>query len=163
MNLVINVSADGLAPNGAWTSAAPVLVIKVRHVFFYSQGTTNGQSVLVLLWSSSSWKCSPKKTTVHFIDDLHTLNNDGHLEENNNMGRIYPQELKLNQENKNSGHSSRMLKTLVPVFSLCFCLIKSLIGGESWKSRNIAGSRPNSQDFTRTSQVLGHLQPQCWW
>ena len=29
------------------------------------------------------------------------LNNDGHLEENNNMGRIYPQELKLNQENKN--------------------------------------------------------------
>ena len=37
----------------------------------------------------------------HFIDDLHTLNNDGHLEENNNMGRIYPQELKLNQENQN--------------------------------------------------------------
>ena len=39
--------------------------------------------------------------TRRFIDDLHTLNNDGHLEENNNMGRIYPQELKLNQENKN--------------------------------------------------------------
>ena len=36
-----------------------------------------------------------------FIDDLHTLNNDGHLEENNNMGRIYPQELILNQENQN--------------------------------------------------------------
>ena len=39
--------------------------------------------------------------TRRFIDDLHTLNNDGHLEENNNMGRIYPQELKLNQENQN--------------------------------------------------------------
>ena len=36
-----------------------------------------------------------------FTDDLHTLNNDGHLEENNNVGRIYPQELKLNQENQN--------------------------------------------------------------
>ena len=39
--------------------------------------------------------------TRRFIDDLHTLNNDGHLEENNNKGRIYPQELKLNQENQN--------------------------------------------------------------
>ena len=39
--------------------------------------------------------------TGRFIDELHTLNNDGHLEENNNMGRIYPQELKLNQENQN--------------------------------------------------------------
>ena len=39
--------------------------------------------------------------TWHFIDDLHTLNNDGHLEENNNMGRIYPPKLKLNQENQN--------------------------------------------------------------
>ena len=39
--------------------------------------------------------------TRRFIDALHTLNNDGHLEENNNMGRIYPQELKLNQENQN--------------------------------------------------------------
>ena len=39
--------------------------------------------------------------TRHFIDDLHTFNNDGHLEENNNMGRIYPQELKLNQQNHN--------------------------------------------------------------
>ena len=39
--------------------------------------------------------------TRHFIDDLHTLNNDGHLEENNYMGRIYPPELKLNQENQN--------------------------------------------------------------
>ena len=39
--------------------------------------------------------------TRRFIDDLHTLNNDGHLEENNNMGRMYPQELKLNQENQN--------------------------------------------------------------
>ena len=39
--------------------------------------------------------------TRRFIDYLHTLNNDGHLEENNNMGRIYPQELKLNQENQN--------------------------------------------------------------
>ena len=29
------------------------------------------------------------------------MNNDGHLQENNNMGRIYPQELKLNQENQN--------------------------------------------------------------
>ena len=38
--------------------------------------------------------------TRRFIDDLHTLNDDGHLEENN-MGRIYPQELKLNQENQN--------------------------------------------------------------
>ena len=40
--------------------------------------------------------------TRRFIDDLHTLNYDGHLEENNNMGRIYPQELKLNQENQNN-------------------------------------------------------------
>ena len=32
--------------------------------------------------------------TRRFIDDLHTLNNDGHIGENNNMGRIYPQELK---------------------------------------------------------------------
>ena len=39
--------------------------------------------------------------TRRFIDDLHTLNNDGHLEENNNMGRIYPLKLKLNQENQN--------------------------------------------------------------
>ena len=39
--------------------------------------------------------------TRRFIDALHTLNNDGHLEESNNMGRIYPQELKLNQENQN--------------------------------------------------------------
>ena len=39
--------------------------------------------------------------TRRFIDDLHTLNNDGHLEENNNRGRIYPHELKLNQENQN--------------------------------------------------------------
>ena len=39
--------------------------------------------------------------TRRFIDDLLTLNSDGHLEENNNMGRIYPQELKLNQENQN--------------------------------------------------------------
>ena len=36
--------------------------------------------------------------TRRFIDDLH---NDGHLEENNNRGRIYPQELKLNQEHQN--------------------------------------------------------------
>ena len=35
--------------------------------------------------------------TWHFIDDLHTLNNDGNLQENNNMVRIYSQELKLNQ------------------------------------------------------------------
>ena len=39
--------------------------------------------------------------TRRFIDDLHTLNNDWHLEENNSMGRIYPQALKLNQENQN--------------------------------------------------------------
>ena len=39
--------------------------------------------------------------TRRFIDDLHTLSNDGHLKENNNMGRIYPPELKLNQENQN--------------------------------------------------------------
>ena len=39
--------------------------------------------------------------TRRFIGDLHTLNKDGHLEENNNMGRIYPPELKLNQENQN--------------------------------------------------------------
>ena len=39
--------------------------------------------------------------TRRFIDDLHTLNNDGHLEEHNNMGRIYLPELKLNQENQN--------------------------------------------------------------
>ena len=39
--------------------------------------------------------------TRRFIDDLHTLNNDGHLEESNNMVRIYPPELKLNQENQN--------------------------------------------------------------
>ena len=39
--------------------------------------------------------------TRRFIDELHTLNNDGHLDENNNMGSIYPQELKLNQENQN--------------------------------------------------------------
>ena len=47
--------------------------------------------------------CPAKKFnyTKRFIDDLHTLNNVGHLEENNNMGRIYPQELKLNQENQN--------------------------------------------------------------
>ena len=32
--------------------------------------------------------------TRRFIDDLHTLNNDWHLEENNSMGRIYPQELR---------------------------------------------------------------------
>ena len=44
--------------------------------------------------------------TRRFIDDLHTLNNDGHLEENNNMGRIYPQELKLNQENQNDDKAS---------------------------------------------------------
>ena len=34
--------------------------------------------------------------TRRFIDDLHTLNNHGRLEENNNVVRIYPQELKLN-------------------------------------------------------------------
>ena len=39
--------------------------------------------------------------TRRFVDDLHTPNNDGHLEENNNMGRIYPQDLKLTQENQN--------------------------------------------------------------
>ena len=33
--------------------------------------------------------------TRHFIDDLHTLNDDGHLEIINNLGGIYPQELKL--------------------------------------------------------------------
>ena len=32
-----------------------------------------------------------------FIDDLHTLNNDGH----NNMDRIYPQEFQLNQGKQN--------------------------------------------------------------
>ena len=40
--------------------------------------------------------------TRRFTDDLHALNSDGHLEENNKMGRIYPQELKLNQENQNN-------------------------------------------------------------
>ena len=44
----------------------------------------------------------------HFIDDLHTLNNDGHLEENTNMGRIYPQELKLNQENQNDDKATHL-------------------------------------------------------
>ena len=44
--------------------------------------------------------------TRPFIDDLHTLNNDGHLEENNNMGRIYPQELKLDQENQNDDEAT---------------------------------------------------------
>ena len=39
--------------------------------------------------------------TRRVIDDLHTLNNDGHLEENNSISRIYSQELKLNQENQN--------------------------------------------------------------
>ena len=39
--------------------------------------------------------------TRRFIDDLHTLNNDGRLEENNNKGRIHRQWLKLNQENQN--------------------------------------------------------------
>ena len=39
--------------------------------------------------------------TRRFIDDLHTLINYGHLEETNNMGRIYPPELKLKQENQN--------------------------------------------------------------
>ena len=51
----------------------------------------------------NSWKYLPKKTTVQprcFIDDLYTLNNDGCLEENNSIGRNYPQELKLNQENQ---------------------------------------------------------------
>ena len=36
--------------------------------------------------------------TSRFIDDLATLNNDGHLQEF--KGRIYPKELILNQENK---------------------------------------------------------------
>ena len=35
------------------------------------------------------------------VSSVHTLNNDGHLEENNKMGRIYPQELKLDQEKQN--------------------------------------------------------------
>ena len=36
-----------------------------------------------------------------FLDGLHTLNNDGHSEENNNIGKIYPQVFILNQENQN--------------------------------------------------------------
>ena len=45
----------------------------------------------------------PRSSTAPdvFVDDLHTLNDDGQLEENSNLGRIYPQEIKLNQENQN--------------------------------------------------------------
>ena len=38
--------------------------------------------------------------TRRYIDDLNTLNNDGKLEEYHNQGRIYPQEMQLNQENE---------------------------------------------------------------
>ena len=37
-----------------------------------------------------------------FMDDLHILHNGGHLEENNNIGIISPEELNLNQENQNN-------------------------------------------------------------
>ena len=59
---------------------------------------TNLMEMLIKESNSAAKKCN---YTRRFIDDLHTLNNNGHLEENNNMGRIYPQELKLNQENQN--------------------------------------------------------------
>ena len=38
--------------------------------------------------------------TRRYIDDLVTLNNDGHLQAN--VRRIYPEELKLNKENENN-------------------------------------------------------------
>ena len=37
--------------------------------------------------------------TRRFIDDLHTINNDGELEKHNKEGKIYPKEMKLNLEN----------------------------------------------------------------
>ena len=39
--------------------------------------------------------------TRRYIDDLNTLNNDGHMEEYHKNGRIYPTEMQLNQENDN--------------------------------------------------------------
>ena len=36
-----------------------------------------------------------------FIDDLHTINNDGHLEMYHKNGEIYPKEMQLNKENVN--------------------------------------------------------------
>ena len=38
--------------------------------------------------------------TRRYIDDLNTLNNDGQLEKYHKEGRIYPPEMKLNQENE---------------------------------------------------------------
>ena len=40
--------------------------------------------------------------TRRFIDDLHTINNDGELEKHNKKGKIYPKEMKLNLENEDS-------------------------------------------------------------
>ena len=37
--------------------------------------------------------------TRRYIDDLHTINNDGYLEVYNSEGSLYPKEMKLNKEN----------------------------------------------------------------
>ena len=46
--------------------------------------------------------------TRRFIDDLHTINNDGELEKHNKEGKIYPKEMKLNLENEDS-HTATFL------------------------------------------------------
>ena len=46
--------------------------------------------------------------TRRYIDDLNTLNNDGQLEKYHKEGRIYPAEMKLNQENE-SNHKATFL------------------------------------------------------
>ena len=40
--------------------------------------------------------------TRRFIDDLHTINNDGELEKHHKEGKIYPQEMQLNRENESN-------------------------------------------------------------
>ena len=100
--------------------------------------------------------------TRRFIDDLHTLNNDGHSEENNNMGRIYPQVLKLNQDNQNDDKTT-FLDLEEQIINACI-EVKSYDRRDAYKFEiinypDLSGNIPTKPAYVVfTSQVIRHAR-----
>ena len=103
--------------------------------------------------------------TRRFIGGLHTLNNDGHSGENKNMGRIYPQELKLSQENQDDDKATPLDLDMLEeqIIDACIevktCDKRDAFKFEIIKHPDLSGNIPTKPACgVFTSQVIRHAR-----